>query len=172
MKRLGLFVLLVLWCAGVLVRSASAEPAKKIAYIDIGKLFDNYDKTKDQEKLLQQNGNQKQEARDKLVADIKKLKDEMELLSDKGKEQRQAQVDDKIKRLQEFDREAQAGLRQERDEMMRELLKEIERVVEEYGKANGFQMILDSRVLLYSESGLEVTDAVLKTLNDRYRKKP
>lgn len=143
---------------------------EKIAYMDLSKVFDDYNKTKDFDKQLENKGNSKQGERDKLVADIKKLKDEMGLMSDKGKEAKQTAIDEKYKKLQDFDRETKDSLRKERDDMVRQILKEVKDVVEEYGKKQGYMLILDSRAILYGIEGDDLTNLILKTLNDRYAK--
>ncbi len=143
---------------------------EKIAYMDLSKVFDDYNKTKDFDKQLENKGNAKQSERDKLVTEIKKLKDDMELMGDKGKEAKQAAIDEKIKKLQDFDRETKDALRKERDDIVRQILKEIKDVVEEFGKKEGYALILDNRAILYGTEGDNLTDKILKTLNDRYAK--
>ncbi|KPK41496.1 MAG: hypothetical protein AMJ78_05385 [Omnitrophica WOR_2 bacterium SM23_29] len=144
---------------------------EKIAYIDFAKVFDDYNKTKDFDKQLEDKGNAKQSQRDKLVAEIKKLKSEMDLMSEKGKEGKQAAIDEKFKNLQDFDRETKDALRKERDDMLRQILKEIKDVVEDFGKKEGYFLILDGRAILYGKEGDNLTNKILKILNDRYGKR-
>ena len=49
-----------------------------------------------------------------MVADVKKKRDEAELLSADAKDKKQAEIDEKIKALQEFDRTTRDALRKER----------------------------------------------------------
>lgn len=147
-----------------------AATGGKIAYMDLGKIFDEYNKTKDLDKQLTGKGDAKQTEREKMVTEIKKLKDEMDLMSDKGKEAKQAAIDDKIKKLQDFDRETRDGLRKERDDMARTILKEIKDVIDNMGKKEGYSLILDSRAILYGTEGDDLTNEILKALNDKYAK--
>ncbi len=55
--------------------------------------------------------------------------------------------------------------------MLRDILKDIDKVISEYGKAEGYTIILDDRFLLYKDDKLNITSQVIKTLNDRYKKK-
>lgn len=150
--------------------SAAFAVGEKIAYMDLAKIFDEYNKTKDLDKQLEDKGTAKQAERDKLVSEIKKLKDELELMSDKGKEDKQAAIDEKIKKLQDFDRESRDALRKERDDMARQILKEIKDTIDEVGKKEGYLLILDSRAILYGREGDDLTNGILKTLNDKYVK--
>ncbi len=143
---------------------------EKIAYMDLAKIFDEYNKTKDLDKQLENKGTAKQAERDKLVAEIKKLKDELELMGDKGKEAKQAAIDEKIKKLQDFDRESRDALRKDRDDMARQILKEIKDTIDEVGKKEGYFLILDSRAILYGKESDDLTNGILKMLNDKYAK--
>jgi len=142
----------------------------KIGYVDVARVFDNYNKTKDQDKILEQQNNKKKEERDKLVKQIRKMKDELDILSEKAKEKKQTQIDEKIKELQEYDQQTRTGLRQQRDEVVRKILKETEQVIEKYAKKNDYTMILNNRVLLYGQKQDDLTDKILKILNSEYKK--
>lgn len=140
----------------------------KVAYMDLGKIFDDYNKTKDLDKQLETKSNAKQGERDKMVAEIKKMKDELDLAADKDKAKKQAAVEDKLKKLQNFDKESRDGLRKDRDDMARAILKEIKDTIDEIGKKESYKFILDSRAILFGNDADNLTDRVLKILNDKY----
>lgn len=140
----------------------------KIVYMDLGKVFDEYNKTKDLDKQLEAKSSAKQGERDKLVAEIKKIKDELDLAADKDKAKKQAAVEEKLKKLQDFDRESRDGLRKDRDDMARTILKEIKDSIDEIAKKEGYAYILDSRAVLYGGDANNLTDRVIKILNDKY----
>ena len=76
---------------------ASPAYAEKIAFVDVGKVFDGYTKTKDFDETLTAEGKKKQKERDSMVQDIRRLKDEMALLSDSAKGEKQSDIDNKIR---------------------------------------------------------------------------
>jgi outer membrane protein len=143
----------------------------KIGYVDLARIFDEYQKTKAFDKALEAKGAQKQAERDRMVTDIKKLRDEAELLSAKAKEDKQVSIDEKIKALQEFDRITRDSLRKERDQMVRDILKEIETIIQDFGRSQGYSFIFNDRVLVFKSEGNDLTNQVIKTLNDSYAKK-
>ena len=147
---------------------ASGEDVK-IGYINLGKTFDDYEKTQQYDKSLEKNGNAKEKERQKLVDKIKGLKEEMLLLSDKGKEDKQSLIDEKIKNLQEFDKETRDELKRERDEMVRDILKEIDDVIQDYGKKNGYTVVLNDRVLVYGNETIDITQDIIDLLNKKKR---
>lgn len=150
--------------------TAAYAAGEKIAYTDFIKVFDDYNKTKDFDKQLENKRTTMQKDREKLVSEVKKLKDEMDLMGDKGKETKQAAIDEKLKKLQNFDRENRDALLKERDDMARQIGKEIKDLVDEIGKKEGYFLILDSRAILYGKEGDNLTNTILKTLNERYAK--
>lgn len=173
MKRIAsLFVavLMVFGCAAFGAGEAYAA-GDKIGYVDLARVFDEYQKTKTFDKSLEAKGAGKQAEREKMVADVKKLRDEAELMGAKAKDEKQAVIDEKIKTLQEFDRVTRDSLRKERDTMVRDILKEIEAVIQDFGKSQGYSFIFNDKVLVYKSEGSDLTAQVIKALNDSYAKK-
>ena len=173
MKKIAAFFSILLMATGFLIGQASVSQAadQKIGYVDLARVFDEYQKTKDFDKTLEAKGNQKQAERDKMVGDVKKMRDEAELLSAKAKDDKQAAIDEKIKALQEFDRNTRDALRKERDAMVQDILKEIDVVIQEFGKSQSYSFIFNDRVLVYKGEGNDLTAQVIKALNDSYSKK-
>jgi len=166
MKRSVVWAVMTLFVLGIIgpVAQASAKEYK-MGYVDLAKVFDEYKKTKDSEKNLEEKGKVKEEARKKMVDELKKLKDEQALLSEKGKAEKQAVIDSKIKTLQDFDRGARDELVKARNDMLGGILKDIEKVVTEYAKQNGYDIVLNSRMLLYGAEQYDLTSEVISRLN-------
>ena len=143
----------------------------KIATIDLSRAFDEFEKTKISDDVLKKEGDRKKVERDKKVEEIKKLKGEFDLLNEKGREEKQTMIDQKVRELQEFDREVRDKLRGERDQMVRDILREIDEVIQDYGRKNDYTIILNDRVLLYREKTMDVTDEIIGSLNKKKGKK-
>jgi len=151
---------------------AFSESQGKIGYIDLSRAFDEYQKTKDFDKELEAKGDMKQQEREKLVQDIRKMRGELELMNKNAREKKEADIESKIKYLQDFDQEAKADLTKDRDNMVKDILKEMSDVIKEYGEKNGYSIIVNDRVLLYGDSGMELTNEIIKILNDKYKTVP
>jgi len=167
MRKLVALAVAVMFVSGSLALSAHMACAAeyKIGYVDLAKVFDEFKKTKESEKKLEDKGKAKEGERAKMVDELRKLKDEQALLSEKAKAEKQAIIDNKIKALQDFDRTVRDELVKERNDMLGGILKEIEKVVTEYAKANGYDMVLNSRMLLYGGEQHDLTNEVLTRLN-------
>ena len=55
-------------------------------------------------------------------------------------------------------------------EMMQDILKELEGVVSEFGKAEKFTLILDRSQILFADQGVDITSKVIETFNSRAKK--
>ncbi len=154
---------------GLAVLGISAKDAfakeYKIGYIDPVKVLNEYSKTKESEKSFEEKRKSKEAERKKMTDEITKLKEEQALLSEKAKAEKQAVVDDKIKALQAFDRKAQGELMGEGNAMMSGIQKDIEKVVTDYAKETEYDLVLNSRVLMYGKEELDFTDEIIKRLN-------
>jgi Skp family chaperone for outer membrane proteins len=150
--------------SGIVMETASAKEYK-LGYVDLANVFDEYKKTKDSEKALEEKGKAKEAERNKMVEELRKLKDEQALLSEKAKGEKQAVIDNKIKVLQDFDRVTRDALVKERNDMLGGILKDIEKIVGDYAKASGYDMVLNSRMLLYGGEQYDLTSEVLSRLN-------
>jgi outer membrane protein len=149
-----------------------AESQGKVGYIDLSRAFDEYQKTKDFDKELEGKGDMKQQEREKVVQDIRKMREELELMNKNAREKKETDIESKIKSLQDFDQEAKTDLTKDRDNMVKDILKEMSDVIKEYGEKNGYSIIVNDRVLLYGDPGMELTNEIIKILNDKYKAVP
>lgn len=145
--------------------------AEQLGYVDVAVLFDEYQKTKDNDGELKKVGESKEQDREKLVKEIRSMKDELVLLSDQAKAEKQDALDGKIRELQDFDTAAKRELGEKRNKLVREIFKDIDEAVQRYGERKGLDMILNERALLYHNNKYDVTQEVLKELNAGYKKK-
>lgn len=169
MRRILGFTLMGIFLFSV-IGIAFAQSEKKIGFVDLSRAFDEYEKTKDFDKTLEKKGDIKQEEREKLVSEIRKMRDEIELMNESTKAKKEEAIEVKVRSLQEFDQEAKAELIKERDDMVKDILKEMNDVIQKYGETNGYSIILNERVLLYGDKSLDITDEIIKILNDSYKK--
>lgn len=166
MKRAAVVLLGVFFS---LVLVASAQAADKIGYVDLSRAFSEYNKTKGYDKNLGDKEKAYTADRDKRVADLKAFQDKLNLLNDKEREAKGAQLQDKVKAFQDYDRQKQADLRKEQEEKMKEILKDIEEAVKEYSEKEGYTIVLNDRVLVYQTKSMDITDQVIAILNNSKR---
>ena len=164
---------LVLALASVLVIGHSGlcfAAGKGFATVDIGKIFDEYEKTKKYDGQFQTEGKAKQEERDAIVHEIRRLRDEQALLAEDARREKQDAIDNKMKELEQFDEGVRKTLGEKRNTAVREVFQDIENVMTQYGERKGYDFIFNDRALLYRNKSFDVTEDILKELNERYKK--
>lgn len=166
--RKGIVVLVMaLFCLAFVI---SAYAAEKIASVDIGKLFDEYPKTKEFDKGLEQKAGAYEKDRDTRISEIKQLQDKLSILTDQEKEKKQKELEEKIKSAREFTLSKESELKKERDDRLREVLKDIEATVGQYAQKEGYTMVFNDRVFVYSNKANDITGKVLEILQADYKK--
>lgn len=155
---------------GLTIFLARLEAAEKFAYVDLSRIFGEYNKTKDYDKVLGDKQSAYESERDKKVNEIKQFQDKMNLLSDKEKEAKNPELDIKVKALQEFDRQKQTDLRKEQDEKTKEILKDIEKAVQDYAQKEGYALVFNDRVLVYQTKSMDITEKIIDILNKGTKK--
>ncbi len=168
MRKRLVILIGAIFTLGILSQVALA--ADKFAYVDLSRLFSEYNKTKDYDKVLTEKERVYGNDRDKKVNDVKQLQDKINLLSEKEKEARKPELETKIKNLQEFDRQQQTDLRKEQNDKMKEILKDIEDAVKQYAEKEGYTMVFNDRVLVYQTKSLDITDKIITILNKGYKR--
>jgi outer membrane protein len=170
MFRRAVLILMVLIGFVFLGNFLSYAQEYKLAFIDIDKVFDSYKKTKDLEQVLKDKTEAKQKKRDELVNEIKSLREELQLLKDEKRREKEAVIEEKLNALQGFDQQVRSELQRERDRMLRDILSDIDKAVETFGKKNSYTFIFNGRMLLYKNASLDVTNKIIKNLNAQYKK--
>ena len=163
----------VAWGVGTLVGFMVAAPGAgatepKIGYLDVGKIFTEYQRTKDSDQALEQKSKQKQAELEGRFNELKRMRQNLELLNDKTKDTKAKELEDKSDEFQRLKTQGERDLLRERNQAAKDILDEIQEAVKEYAKTNGYALVLDARGLVYADSASEITDAVLRMLNDRY----
>jgi outer membrane protein len=169
--------------------SSSALADTKIGTVDLRKLFDNYWKTKTAQGAIQERAAQLDKDDKGMKDDLKKGSDDYQKLllqvNDQGisteeRERRKQAADDKLKQLQssktaidQFERQAQTTLGEQRQRMRDNILGEIKAAVNAKAKADGYSLVLDSAsetvngtlTVVYTNGENDLTDTILSQLN-------
>jgi outer membrane protein len=167
----------------------SALAQTKIGTVDLRKLFDNYWKTKTAQAAIQERAAQLDKDDKGMKDDLKTGSDDYNKLlsqvNDQGispdeRERRKQAADDKLKQLQgsktaieQFERQAQTTLGEQRQRMRENILGEIKVAVNAKAKAEGYALVLDSAAetvngtltVVYTNGENDMTDAILSQLN-------
>ncbi len=148
-----------------------AVDGDKYAFVDVAKVFDDFQKTKDNDRILQEEGKKKEQERDVIVHEIRQMKDELSLVTSEARAKKQESLELKVRELQEFDQKAKQDLGQKRAGIVKEIFKDIDDTVKRYGERKGMDLIFNEKVLLYHSPRQDATAEILIELNQAYAKK-
>jgi len=162
MKKIAMFCIICF--LGVAFMTSSAY-ALKIGSVDLRRAFYEYEKSKTFDQELTDVTSQRTEERNKKVEEIRKIRDEAELLSEDAKAAKQQELDSQISALNDFDRDTRQELLNKKNDMFKEVISDIQAVVEDIGQKEKYDYIFDARNIMFSKEGFDVTDEVLKRLN-------
>jgi outer membrane protein len=164
--------------AEAVLKPAVAVQTARIGYVDIARIGTESERGKALKTLLTSRKDKLQGKIDVKKKTIEKLKTSIEAkIATMTPQQREAKSKEFQKKLEEFQKYAQASEEeffalQEKETMA--LYESIEQSAVEHGKANGFAAIVVKKELLYVGSSVDaqdVTDALIKALNQNARKK-
>lgn len=155
---------------------ASCQQAK-IGYVDNVKLMDEYQEKIDVETDFKVKADALNKKRDSISqafqGEAQAFQAEAEKMSQKKAQEQYGQMQQRGQmigqQLQQEDQQLQAVGQTEMDSIVSKVKKE----VEAYGKANGYTFILgggSGGSVLYGEESKDLTDEVVKLLNDKYKK--
>ena len=168
MKALKVFGLAMIF--GFMAAGISLADGPKIAYVDLSKVFDGYQKTKEFDAVLQSEGEAFQKDRDAMVQKIQDAQSKLDLMSESQKTAMQADIEKQKDDVVAYDKEKRTELAKKRDDKVREILTEIQGIVSDLAKKDGYTYVLNDRVMIYGDTQFNITDEVSKNLNDSYKK--
>ena len=154
---------------------ATAQNTFKLGVVDTQMVFENFSKAQEANEILTT-------AQDRLTDELKGIQQEIETMVDRLEKQRlfleapetQALENDINLKRQELQGKLERGqeaIIAKREELLAPLTQEIESLLQQVGESEGFSLILEKRlVTLYVDPKYDLTERVLKLLNDAYEK--
>jgi len=176
-----LFCLFFMVCLSV--NAARADLVVKIGYVDLERIFQGYEKTRELEARLKMENeadqNMLSERRQMIEKEIDKLKEELEtqalMLSESASEEKQAEIERRAEELDEFSAYIEQR-NQEReakytDGILRDLQTKLPSIIKSIAEKEGYRFVFDLRSLFYvtPEKEFDLTDKVLAQLNEEYK---
>ncbi len=165
---------LVVVLLGLSASFTQAQERLKIGFIDVQRVIAESnpgkrakDRFQTQIKKVEADLLKERQELERLKADIEK---KGPLLKEEERRNLETDFQKRSVNLQRSMGDYQEELRQREGAMMAELLKELEGVVADFGKAEKFTLILERSQILYSDQGTDVTNKVIENYNSRVKK--
>jgi Skp family chaperone for outer membrane proteins len=154
---------------------AAAENGFKLGVVDTQAVFENFIKAQEANDVLKA-------AEERLRNQLNVIQQEITTMEERLTKQKlfldapeteTLQTDISLKR-QEFQRELEIGqesLLAKREELLAPLTQDIESLLQQIGESEGYSLILEKRlVTLYVDPKYDLTERVVKSLNDAHKK--
>lgn len=157
----------------------NAVIGNNIVYIDSSKLLNEYEQAKDIEAKFKAKSEQMGKELDteltKFRADVAYFEKNAQSKGMQWAQQTGAALQEREQRLAYTQQAMLQQLQEESGKEMDSLVKEIKDFIKEHGKSKGYDYILSTAdgasTVLYSKEGQDITDEVLKLLNEKYKAK-
>ena len=165
----------MVWVMAALAALAAAGCGKKdsalrLAFVNVGEVFDAYEKTKIYDESFRSVGESKKAERTRLVEDVRKLEDQISLAAQEKKAATQKELEKKQAALRQFEDTVERALVRERERVMKEILGDLNRSVVDFGRRRGFDFVFNERVALYRRDAFDVTEDIIQDMNARFEK--
>lgn len=166
-----LVVLTVLLCA----TTSWGQDRVKIGFIDIQRAISESQAGKRAKQSFQVEVKRAETELLKEKQELERLKSDLDKKGPLLKEEERRNLETDLQRryvnYQRSMQDQQQVLRQKEGQMTSDILKELERIVDEVGKAEKFTLILERSQILYSDQGIDITNKVIEVYNSRSKSK-
>ncbi len=159
--------------------TVAAVPAGvKIGYVESSKLLDGYKGMQVARRNFETKAKGWESQNNKLVTGfqsaVQKYQAQAASLTPEQRATTEQQLQQQEQQVAQEQQKLQRQAAEEEAKMSQQVLNRVNKLVEQYGKENGYQFILIAQPggsIAYSQKTLDVTAPVLKRLNDEYGKK-
>jgi len=149
----------------------AAEPAAKLAVLDLRKVIDRLDSWKDTLKQLAEVEGKARKELEVQEKEVRRIEGELRYFKPGSKEHedRKKQLIGRMQALKLRARELQRGLEEQSEAALESARKVIVQAAADYAQAHGFDVVLDSRSVLYAARARDISLEVALEMNKRYK---
>jgi outer membrane protein len=148
---------------------AYAAEQIKIGYLDLDRIVQAVAKQTPEYDKLSEEWEKKSAKMQMLKAEIEKLAEELKanrvIWPESKSLDQQRLIQDKDDELKSFRADAQRFKEREENKVLRRLLPEIVKTVKMIGERDGYSMIFEKRMLLYSSPNFDLTETIIKEMS-------
>jgi len=166
MKR----ILILSALLGLVIPFSSFAKESKIGYVDILGVFNDYKKTQDYDEKLEQIAKRKSETLDEKKQKIEEMQEKLSLIKEEKQEGKKEELTQAIEEYKELERKIFLELRQDKETKMKEIVEDMNSVINDYALENKFDLIVNKNSVLYGQDSLDITSVILDLMNKKYKK--
>lgn len=161
----------VLFLTLLCVPAVGAQERVKIGFIDIQRAISDSNAGKRAKERFQAQVKKAEAELLKEKTELERLKADLDkkgpLMKEEERRNLEADLQRRFVNYQRTMTDQQQELRQKEGALTGDILKELEKIVNEIGKSDKFTLILERNQILYSDQGIDVTNKVIEVFNSR-----
>ncbi|MCF7888185.1 MAG: OmpH family outer membrane protein [Candidatus Omnitrophica bacterium] len=141
----------------------------KIGYVDTIEVFNEYQRTKEQDKQLETKKEKAKENLEVREKEIQKIQSRLEVLKEDKQEAERAKLQEKMQEYRDVRQKEFTDIKKERDEMMKDIIEDIDQTIKDYAKKNKYDLVVNGNSVLYGIESQDLTDKILTIINKKYK---
>ncbi|WP_028980229.1 OmpH family outer membrane protein [Sporocytophaga myxococcoides] len=169
---------LVIFLSGIISYGVSKFTSPKIGYVRSGELVKNFEGMKEAKNIYKSKMEKWQANIDTLQGDyrsaVSKYTNDLPGLSKKEKEERELYLGKQEQGIRDYVKSLEEKAKEEDEKMTQAVLNQINSYIKEYGENHGYDVILgltQEGNVLYGNDSKDITEDLLKGINDWYKNK-
>lgn len=149
-------------------RPAAAAPELRVGFVDLQRALASSEAGKDAQKKYEAEVKKLQARLDDKKNEFEKLRQayqkQKDSLNDKARQDKEEELLAREKELKRTLQDSQDALRRKNAQLVGELVERLKKVVDTYGKSEGYTIILEKggQAVLFADTSIDVTDDVVK----------
>jgi outer membrane protein len=163
-------VCILLFALSVLPVSLPAAESVKFGSIDVQKVLNESEAGKKAKtdlesliKLKQVSIDEKGKAIEKMKADIEK---QASVLSADARKTKEDELEKLIREYQRLVQDSQAEVKKREADLTDGILKDVREIIDKIGEEEGYTLIVEKGMIVYSSKGIDVTDSIMKKFDE------
>ncbi len=165
MKKIFLFLCILF----ILPVSIQAEDTMKVGAVDLQKVLNECEAGKKAKSDLETLIKSKESSIEEKGKEIEKLKSELQkqasALSSEAKKNKEDELEKLLRDYQRTVQDSQAEVKKREGELTEAILKGVHELVKKIGEEEGYTLIIERSLVIYSNKSIDITDKVLKEYN-------
>jgi outer membrane protein len=164
------FVCSLILALSVFPGSSPAAENIKVGVIDVQKALNDSDSGKKAKTDLESLIKSKQVVIDEKGKTIEKMKADIEkqasVLSADARKTKEEELEKLIREYQRLVQDSQAEVKKKEAELTEGILKDIREIVDKAGEEEGYTIIVEKGMTVYSHKGIDITEGVIKKFDE------
>ena len=163
-------VCILLFAISVLPVSLPAAENVKFGSIDVQKVLNESEAGKKAKTDLESLIKSKQVSIDEKGKAIEKMKTDIEkqasVLSADARKTKEDELEKLIREYQRLVQDSQAEVKKREADLTEGILKDVREIIDKIGEEEGYTLIVEKGMIVYSSKGIDVTDSILKKFDE------